>query len=144
MSHPCPPLETFGHIIDLLHEKSETLREYSLASKVPHTASRGQVPSRKTPQFMDEIPPRPFRLSCLSYPHLIYFAARRRVPRWAVRFNSFLTLQLELTIPENFDKPEISRLIPRIFTHPQVTPRGLSSPLPTSFRPHLFLPPAQS
>ena len=49
-------------------------------------------------------------------------------------------VRLELTIPEGFDEPEISRRAPRIFTLPQVTPRGFSSPLPTGFRPHLFLP----
>ena len=90
---------------------------------------------------MDEIPPRPFQLSCVLYPHLIsfYCAATDSQARGLTQTFSHV-VRLELIIPEGFDEPQISHRVPRNFTLPQVTPRGFPSPLPTGFRPHPFLP----
>ena len=144
MIYPCLRPETFDYITNLLHDKPETLRECSLASKVPrvrmHLLAKIKFPSEKRVKSWMKSLPDPSN-SPVYHIRTLFFLLRGDGSQVRGLTQTFShVVRLELTIPEDFDEPEISRRVPRIFTLPQVTPRGFPSPLPTSFRPHLFLP----
>ena len=135
MIYPCPRPETFDYITNPLHDKPETLRECSLASKVPrarmHLLAKIKFPSEKRVKSWMKSLPDPSNSPVYHIRTLLLFLLRGDGSP-GTRSDSNLFSRCT-AIPESFDEPEISRRVPRISTLPQVTPRGFSSPLPMGF-----------
>ena len=145
--------EIFDCIVDILHDKPETLKECCLVSKswVPRT--RKHLFADIKIRIIDDLkswnetfpdpstsPARHAKTLFVGCPHVVV-AACMDPGSWTAGFSSVVHLEVTCSKGLSFADATVSHPIPRVFTCHQISPRGFFLPsVLTNFRSHPFLP----